>query len=104
MMGGRNNMISEIIDVFLQQVPEELQNINEAVSKTDYPNIKKNAHSMKSSLSIMGISILVPILNEMENLGTTATNIEEIIQLNQTLNLFCMQAIEEIQNIKHNYV
>lgn len=104
MMGGKKHLIKEIMDVFLIQIQEELQVINEAVSKADYPIIKKLAHTMKSSVSVMGITILTPILKEMEDLGANALNIEKITQLNHTLNLKCNQAIEEIENIKHNYV
>ncbi len=104
MMGGKKQLIKEIMDVFLEQIPEEIQHINEAVIKTDYPMIKKFAHSLKSSVSIMGISVLTPILRELEDLGTKAIDIEKIKELNITLNLICNQAIEEIENVKHNYI
>lgn len=97
-------LIKEIIDAFLKQVPEELQSINDAITKTDYVIIKNIAHTMQSSVSIMGISVLAPILQEMENLGATAAGIERIKQLNQKLNLICKQATEEIKREKLNYV
>ena len=112
MMGEKKSLIKEIIDVFLIQVPEELQSINQAITKTDYATIKNVAHTMKSSVSIMGISVLTPVLQEMEDLGamaadgstTLTTNIEKIKELNQKLNLICKQAMEEIEKEKHNYV
>lgn len=48
----------------------------------------------------MGIT---PVLQEMEDLGTKALDIEKIKQLNQTLNFICKQAMEEIESVKHNY-
>jgi len=66
--------------------------------------IKKVAHVMRSSISIMGISTLVPILQEMENLGEKAEDIEKIKKLNQKLNTICKQALEEIEKEKSNYV
>ncbi len=103
-MGGDKHLIKEIIDVFLKQVPEELQSINDAIIKTDYAVIRKFAHTMKSSVSVMGITALTPVLQEMEDLGAKVTGIEKIKELNQKLNLICKQAIEEIESEKHNYV
>lgn len=97
LMGGKRHLINEIIDVFLKQVPEELQFMNEGITKVDYSIIKKFAHTMRSSVSVMGITSLTPVLQEMEDLGTKAINIGKIIKLNEKLNLICKQAIEEME-------
>ncbi|MBI4947278.1 MAG: Hpt domain-containing protein [Bacteroidetes bacterium] len=102
-MGEKKHLVKEIIDVFLKQVPEELQSINNAITKADYSIIKNSAHTMKSSVSIMGISELAPVLQEMEALGATASNIEKIKALNQKLDFTCKQAIKEIEREKQNY-
>ena len=111
MTGGKKQLIKEIIDVFLQQVPNELKSINDAILKNDFITIKNFAHTMKSSVSIMGISSLNPILNEMEDLSKNAiggsipitTSVEKIKQLNEQLNSIAKQAIEELESEKHNY-
>ena len=100
MMSRKKQLIIEIMDIFLDQVPIELRAINDAIAKIDYSIIKNFAHKMKSTVSIMGISLLTPILNEMEELGSRAVNIEKIKELNQQLNLICEQAIEEIEKEK----
>lgn len=104
MTGGKKDMMKAIIDVFLKQIPEELQSIKEAIEKSNYVTIRNFAHSMKSSVSIMSISILIPILKEMEELGAKTTDLEKIKQLNQQLDLICNQAIREIEKEKLNYV
>ncbi len=103
LMGGKTHLIKKIMDTFLIQVPEELKSINRATTIVDYSTIKNLAHTMKSSVSIMGISVLQPILQEMEDLGTKETGsdsyrIEKIIALNTQLNLICNQAFKEIKN------
>lgn len=103
MMGGKRHLVRGILDLFLTQVPEELQTINDAITKTDYVIIKSFAHTMKSSVSMLGISVLAPILQEMENLGTTADGIEKIKVLNLELNLICKRAFEEIEREKLNF-
>jgi len=96
-VNGKKHLIIEIIDVFLKQVSEELQSINDAIDKTDYASIKNLTHTMQSSVFIMGIAVLAPVLQEMENLGASTLNIEKIKDLNNKLNLICKQAIVEIQ-------
>lgn len=104
MMGNKKPLIGGIMDSFLQQIPEELKSINDAISKTDYATIKNFAHTMKSSVSIMGITVLTPILKEMEDLGKEATGIERIKELSIQLDFICAQAIKEIEKEKPNYV
>jgi HPt (histidine-containing phosphotransfer) domain-containing protein len=103
MMGSKKNLIKGIMDAFLEQVPDELKSINDAIPKADYASIKVFSHTMKSSVSIMGVSKLTPILQEMEDLANKATDIEKIIELNEKLNLICKQAIEEIKRELPNY-
>jgi len=103
-VGGKKDLIREIMDTFLGQVSEDLPSINDAISKTDYVTINQISHSMKSSASIMGISAIKPVLEEMEALGASATNIDRIKELNQMLDLIYRQAIAEIGKEKLNYV
>ena len=103
-MGGNKKLINEIIDVFLKQAPEELSALNNAVEKTDYATIKNISHTMKSSVSIMGISSVASVLKELEELAKSGTYIEKIKLLNNNLNTICNRAIEEIKKEKSNYI
>ncbi|MBI5539435.1 MAG: Hpt domain-containing protein [Bacteroidia bacterium] len=104
LMGSKKNLIKGIMDAFLNQVPEDLKHINDAILKIDYPTIKIFAHTMKSSVSIMGISVLEPILQKMEDLAEITTDIEEIKFLNGKVILICKQAMEEIEKEKLMYI
>ena len=103
MMGGKSNLVVGVIDTFIKQIPEELHTINEAIEKNNFPVIKSFSHTMKSSVSIMGITILTPILIEMQNLGEKGENIERIKELNITLQAICNIAIQEIITEKTKY-
>jgi len=69
----------------------------------DYVKIKDIAHAMRSSMSTMRISVLLPILEEMEALGISSSNIGRIIELNKKLDSICKQALVEIEKEKNNY-
>ncbi|MBI5539439.1 MAG: response regulator [Bacteroidia bacterium] len=100
---GKLDVFKGFMDVFLRQAPADLHCINEAVAKADYAIIKDIAHKMKSSVSIMSISMLIPVLQELEELGGKAMDIVKINELNQTLNLIYKQAIEEVKIERQNY-
>lgn len=103
MMGWKKHLIIEIMDAFLKQVPEELLAIENAINKSEFHIIKNFSHTMKSSVSIMGIASLTPVLQEMEDLGTKATDIDTIKTLNVRLNSICNIALKEIELMKLNY-
>jgi HPt (histidine-containing phosphotransfer) domain-containing protein len=104
MMGGKNHLIAGIIDAFLVQIPEELLAIKEAIEKINYSVIKSFAHTMKSSVSIMGIAVLTPILQEMENLALKASDIEKIKALYEDLACICKKAVIEIEIERKTYI
>jgi HPt (histidine-containing phosphotransfer) domain-containing protein len=102
-MGGKEDLIKEIIDTFLKQVPEHLSDLNDSISKSDYSSMALLVHTLKSSVSIMGISLLTPVLHEMEELATNKTNIERIKELNDHLNGIFKLALEEIEKERLKY-
>jgi hypothetical protein len=97
-MRGKKDVMQNIIDVFLKQVPEDLIIINEAVVKTNYPVIKNRAHKMKSTVAVFGILELISVLEEMETLGNTVGEMDRIKLLNELLNKKCERAIEEMKH------
>jgi len=103
MVNCKKQLIISLMDIFISQVSNELKSINKAVSDSDFPVIMKFAHTMMSSVSIMGIYSLTPILKEMEKLGKLEIDIERIKALNQKLNLICKQAFKEVEAEKFNY-
>lgn len=103
MMGGNRELMVEILDLFLKQTPQELQDVKDAVDNGDYLKIKTYSHKMKSSVGIIGISAVLTILQQMEDLGAKGEGIENIKELNKKLNLICNQAINEIEKRKADF-
>lgn len=102
-LGGKKDVIYETIDLFLEEVPKDLSIMNEAVTKTDYSTIKGCAHKLKSTISLMGIHDLMPVVEEMEVLGKAKENIERIKILNQSLNRLCEKAMDEMRVEQKQY-
>ncbi len=103
-VGGNKEIIVELFDIFLKDLPESLLALDEAVSKADYITIKKLSHKLKSTISVMGISELAPVLSEMESLGTAADpeGLETIRSLFGQVKEISRKAIVEIEEQKND--
>ncbi len=63
---GRLEVARKIIDLFLQQAPEQLTAIDRAVETGDRNQVEFVAHKLKSSAALMGIESLASELRELE--------------------------------------
>ncbi|MEJ7822239.1 MAG: PAS domain-containing protein [Chitinophagaceae bacterium] len=101
-VGGNKEIIVELFDIFLKQIPESLLVLDEAVSKADYLTIKQLSHKLKSTVSVMGISGLNPVLSEMESLGKAADpeGLETIKSLFGQVKEISSKAVVEIEDEK----
>ena len=94
---GNKEMMNNIINVFLEETPEELTALADAIEKTNYTSISDIAHKIKSSFAILGISVLESVFEKMENLGTLSSGIEIISQLNQQVHFVFNQVKIEME-------
>ena len=93
---GNEKMINSIVRTFFEQAPGELSTLAEAIKKNNYPVISGIAHKLRSSFAILGIGLLEPVFEEMEQLGNSASGIERIISLKGKVNAVFEQAMEEM--------
>jgi PAS domain S-box-containing protein len=103
-MQGKKDVIKETLDLITKQVPKDLLVINNAVERIDYLAIKQCSHKMKSAVTIVGITGVYSILDEIEILGESQKDIEKIKSLNQELNAICKKAMTELEIEKLNFV
>jgi signal transduction histidine kinase/CheY-like chemotaxis protein len=93
---GDEDFENTIIKQFIVQIPEELQQLKQAINENDRLQIKSISHGMKSSVSYLGMKdILHPFLHRME---TEASYNEGAPHFNtdfEAIEKFCLQAVEE---------
>lgn len=94
---GDKNNLNSILDILLKETPEEISILDEAIEKTNYVLISDISHKIRSSFSMLGISVLNLILEEMERLGAVATGIERIAKLNRRVHTVFIRAMEEVR-------
>jgi HPt (histidine-containing phosphotransfer) domain-containing protein len=103
-VGGNKAAMKDIIRMFFEQISEDLVTLHEAIVQADYQKIRSISHKMKSSVSLMGITVLGPLLEEMESLAGSAVGIEKIREMNEKLRFICKQAVGEIELEKEKYL
>lgn len=97
--GGDKNFEKQIMLQFLQQAPEELQQLQRAIDNKAYDAIKQTAHSLKSTVGYMGLADdLHPYLTRLEQAameGKTATMHVDLDYLKAA----CSAALSEVEAI-----
>lgn len=64
MSGG--DFINELIDAFLDDAPNMIQNMQTAIDTQDVESFRRNAHSMKSNANTFGATELGALAKELE--------------------------------------
>ncbi|OCX52558.1 hypothetical protein BEL04_13985 [Mucilaginibacter sp. PPCGB 2223] len=64
---GDKDFINKMIELFLQQMPETIAELQEALERQDIPAIKKIAHRVKPMIDSLDIILLKNVIRELEN-------------------------------------
>jgi two-component system, sensor histidine kinase and response regulator len=68
-LGGDQNLLQEVIDIFVAQAPTHLETLRCALTQGDAGLVEKTAHSMKGELGYLGISEVTQKARVLEELG-----------------------------------
>jgi len=80
--GNDPKYIYDVIEIFLDNTPEGMDKLDELIRTTDdFDAIYKQAHFLKSSVSIVKVRDMYDKLNRIENIARTDKNKPQIISL-----------------------
>jgi PAS domain S-box-containing protein len=68
-MGGDKQLLSEVIEVFLKDMPRSLADLGAAVENNDAPQTERAAHSLKGAVGAIGGTAAYTLASELESLG-----------------------------------
>ncbi len=63
---GRKNLLSRILDAFLEQSPQHIDQLRTAILDGDSPGIQAAAHTLKSSSANVGAMALSALCKDLE--------------------------------------
>ena len=79
-MDGAPDMLAQIIQIYLNDTPKLLGQLNESIAAGDAPGVQRAAHSLKSSSANLGALQLSDFCKTLETNGREAA-LEEAPQL-----------------------
>lgn len=94
--GGNREYEKTVTEQFLEMIPEDLQSLDLAWSKKDIRTLKRVAHNMRTSVSVMGlVDILLPHLDILENSNGDEESVRKAIS---SVKEICVPALEEARS------
>ena len=69
--GDDEDLLSELIDLFLGEAPAQLAVLREALERDDATSIKRGAHALKGSSANMGARRMAGILDQLQQAGSS---------------------------------
>lgn len=97
--GNDKDFENQILQQFVVQVPEELAHLEDAIENKKFDQIRRIAHSMKSTIGYVGLSDeLQPILNRMEKQAESENDLY-ITEDFQSVQKKCTEVIKEIERL-----
>jgi HPt (histidine-containing phosphotransfer) domain-containing protein len=90
------------IQIFLQNAPKLLEQIEQGLVEKNYESIKIAAHSLKTQLNYMGVKEELSHIFEIEQLSKNAHRHDELTQLTQQLRVVCSAAFAELEQLANS--
>jgi signal transduction histidine kinase/CheY-like chemotaxis protein len=89
--------IKQMIDIFLKQTPEFLQELRTYHDNQDWENFRKVMHKMKPTIKMMGINELNKNIEFIETSVKQQQNLSEVSAQLTTIDTVCKASFKELQ-------
>lgn len=94
---GNNDLIKELIEIFISQVPVFISDMNTNYQKQDWKYLSAVAHKAKSSVDIMGLAAMKKKLKRLEIDAQKGINTDEYKEIIDEFIITCENAIIDAQ-------
>jgi len=97
MAEGDEDFISSVISVFLEEVPQDLQALESALSSNDYERVYQLAHKIKPNVDLLGMEQTRAAALEIETMGKNAASMADIEKVFPILKKDIEQVVSELK-------
>ncbi|MEM9363141.1 MAG: Hpt domain-containing protein [Bacteroidota bacterium] len=97
MAEGDQDFVVSVVSVFLDEVPTDLEGLENAISNKDYENVYKLAHKIKPNVDLLGMEQTRATALEIETLGKNVGNMSEVEEKFPLLKKDVLQVISELK-------
>jgi HPt (histidine-containing phosphotransfer) domain-containing protein len=96
---GNEEFVKEMIRIFLAEMPEEIQNLENSIKEKNYTAIRHAAHKLKSTIPFVGLNFVIgKEVFEIEDLASKQLDLEKIELLFVKIKEMCNKAAEELKD------
>lgn len=99
MSDGDDDMKLTMIEMLLEEVPVEMQKMNDLYQAGDWKELREVSHKMKSTLSFIGNSAMTEANKKVEDIAKDVNGLEELPALLGTLLNIYPKALEELKSV-----
>jgi HPt (histidine-containing phosphotransfer) domain-containing protein len=95
--GGDNDVILEMLDLFIRDIPTQVQKMHDFHKSSDLVSVGKEAHKLKPTLQYIGLTGMFEDIKEVEAIVKSNSNVEklgDLIQSLQEATLECVPALK----------
>jgi HPt (histidine-containing phosphotransfer) domain-containing protein len=103
MSGGDKGLMKEMFDIFKEQVPEFVTEMNSCLENEDWKKLASIAHKAKSSIAIIGLNDLTEELKKFENNVIQINNVSGFKSFILHFEETCKQAVIQLEIIFSNH-
>jgi CheY-like chemotaxis protein len=99
MSNNDEQFVNDMIETFITNTPEILDDMNKALAKESWKDVGALAHKLKPNLAFMGIDSLQELVINVEKSGKTSNNLEQLPDDTRMLVSKVREAIEELAKL-----
>ncbi|MCT4636485.1 MAG: Hpt domain-containing protein [Bacteroidales bacterium] len=96
---GSKEFIEDMINIFIEQVPEFSTNMNSFYTDNKWEELSKLAHKAKSSVAVMGMSKLADELKSLELMAKKDESTENCKAIIDKFIVECNGAVTELETL-----
>ncbi|GAB5409976.1 MAG: hypothetical protein BalsKO_23410 [Balneolaceae bacterium] len=91
--GGDKEMMVEMLDLFIEDIPKQVSLIEETIRQKELSNLAAESHKLKPTLQYIGLFDMFEIVKELEIIGKSGEFSVKIESLINTLQEHSLDAI-----------
>jgi len=99
MSDGDPDMKKVMLEMLLEEIPQELQKMREVYTAADWNGLASVAHKMKSTLSFVGNDAMTNANKELESIGKTQEGTEKVNGLIEILENTSAPVLVELKKV-----
>ena len=98
MADGDEDFILSIVTVFLEEIPQDLEDLEEAIGNRDHEKTYQLAHKIKPNVDLLGMEQTRILALDIESLGKNQGSFDEINTKFPALKQDVLQVISELKS------